>query len=675
MSEKAESAPNYLRVSKLIVMFYVISSSLLFACFFELERYQIILGPRNLSLMDKCLVVLLLTGKSVALFVPLFPILSWLISRDKKRSAALLLNACWIGAFYIMACDLMSVGFAGYHIWDYSPYFMDIIRNPADRIWQWAGERFLIEAVVLLLIMAIVGPVWFWLLGRLTRWAEPRTQRFFLISRAMTTTFLLMPIGIIPAVNYNSDKVALERLLAALPVTQDVLAFFDFNSANKRTEAFPISENLDSAINKIHSFREAMGAKKNKKSDSQGKANENLTARKMLDDAVTPPAVDKDAYVTRGRLPNVVMVIFESFRSSALTPDFMSKLYKWSENGLRMDRHFSGSNCSHLGLYSLFYARCPLGYHQTLDEKIPPQMLESLKRSGYEITFLTSGEVKGFRRVQDFLNDKTCDSVTTVGDPLSGSEDWPESDRKKLALTGKMLNTADKPQFIFYYLLSSHYPYVFPPEFEQYQEPPGFFHFIDAKTRIRHHLSRYKTALEFLEHELMKLLDSIDPKRNIVIVTGDHAESMGEDGVFTHGSRMSEIQMRVPCAMVGPGIKSKVISSATVHMDILPTLLHALAGEAIPVAGTHGRDLLSDARLEDMVPLAPAGGQNWEGVIVIDGKRRAAYRSVTNPKSVPDINFAGLIDEGGHFESRNIVNESAILKSGSPSNSAPTQVR
>ena len=51
----------------------------------------------------------------------------------------------------------------------------------------------------------------------------------------------------------------------------------------------------------------------------------------------------------------------------------------------------------------------------------------------------------------------------------------------------------------------------------------------------------------------MKVLRSIDLRHNLVVITGDHGESMGEDGVFRHTTRMSEIQMRVPCVIVGAG--------------------------------------------------------------------------------------------------------------------------
>ena len=147
----------------------------------------------------------------------------------------------------------------------------------------------------------------------------------------------------------------------------------------------------------------------------------------------------------------------------------------------------------------------------------------------------------------------------------------------------------------------------------------------------------------------MKVLRSIDLKQNIVVITGDHGESMGEDGVFRHGTRMSEIQMRTPCVMVGAGIEPRKITTATAHYDILPTLLHALAQKNVPVENCQGRDLIANLSPVDEVGLAPANGPLWEGLLIVRGKKRMAF--ITDIfGGVPSFEFAGLVDRAGQYE-------------------------
>jgi len=222
-----------------------------------------------------------------------------------------------------------------------------------------------------------------------------------------------------------------------------------------------------------------------------------------------------------------------------------------------------------------------------------------------------------------------------------------------LGLTSKMLREErHRPQFIFYYLVSTHFPYVFPPEFNLFEESPSLMKFIYPREQLRNHLNRYANAALFLEHEVMKLMRSLDMNRTIVMMTGDHGESMGEDGVFTHGSRMSEIQMRVPFLMVGKGVASKTISTATVHTDVLPTLLHALAGCEVPIRNCHGRDLLADPSPADEVMLVPGQLPDRDGFMMIRGNQRILLRCNAEEGTVPWVEFAGLADEAGHVELR-----------------------
>jgi membrane-anchored protein YejM (alkaline phosphatase superfamily) len=352
------------------------------------------------------------------------------------------------------------------------------------------------------------------------------------------------------------------------------------------------------------------------------------------------------------------MIIFESFRHFAIGPELMSELDSWAEQGLRLERHYSGSNCSHLGLFSLFYGRASLGFHRTLDRNIPSQMLESLRKSGYRISFLTSGEIQGFRRISQFINDKSCDNVVTEGEygkaehGLNGMNDWPDSDRLKLARAASIVNSAqDQPQFVFFYLLSSHYRYPCPPEFEFFRESSSVWQFFNPQVQIRNHQGRYANSLRFLEHEVMKFLRSVDPERNIVMITGDHGESMGEDGVFIHASRMSEIQLRVPFVMVGPGIEPQKIFTATVHSDVLPTLLHALSGSTVPIAGCQGRDLIGEAALADEVAVTRPKWPEWDGLMLVRGDKRMLFKAQVAPADqFPSIEFAGLLDQWGQYE-------------------------
>jgi Sulfatase len=729
-------------VQWLTILLFLTASSLLFVWLFEWDRYQIIAGPRavDMSFMDKTLLVWLLGAKSLAWFLPWLLIWGIFIVVGLRRTAIVLVTILWIAMFYFMAGDLISVGFAGYHIWDYFPNIEDILKSPEQHIWQWAGEQLTSEALMILSIFVVSGPACFFA----ARWVSrqlARRHRQLCSGRAtamFTAGFIFVVVVVIPGQQLFHDQILLDRIDPILPFTPGLKHSFrqlserfitplEMSPATltdaglvKAVHAKPPASHLDLLVNHIgqdaklpgfdpdNSFGTSrkIGAAINpgesgpiaftekkaflgnfpadtlrpvwpcnpfeRSADDWGfrfsptlsvkpsakghgllvDEDDELLAMRLACDAASPGPADPSAFVANSDLPNVILIIFESFRHSALGPDLMKRLDAWTEQGLRLQRHYSGSNCSHLGLFSLFYGRSALGYHQTLDRKIPAQMLESLRRSGYKITFLTSGEVKGFRRLDQFISDKTCDEVILDGEfTLKGMRDWPDSDRRKLARVRNIVNSPQgQPQFIFFYLVSSHYRYPFPPEFDIFKESPYTWQFLHPTRQMQNHLNRYANAALFLEDEVLKLTESIDPKRNLILITGDHGESMGEDGVFTHGSRMSEIQMRVPFAMVGPGVSPRKISGATVHTDVLPTLLHALAGKSVSINNCQGRDLISESSPADRVAVVPANGPEWQGLMVIRENKRMLFRTSTDAAEVPSMEFVGLADEAGQYE-------------------------
>ena len=728
-------------VQWLTLLLFLTLTSFLFACLFEWDRYQVIAGPRaqTMSMSDKVLLFWLLASKSIAWFLPFLVVWGILITRGRWRAAAVTLNLLWIVIFYFMAFDLVSVSFAGYHVWDYLPNIRDMLENPDLNIGQWAGERLTSEAFFVLAVFVISGPACF----LVVRWITMRVVRRFrwLCSHPapaiVTLCLILFVLGVLPALEFSRHRDWIYATMPLIPslrkplerFTEDLASRiglkhnrstspslltgghsgtdretqrltlyanrirqdFDFaditiddaavndaglawvvNLRNYDVIAptrniaylkrfFPINLNVGRIGNLFGHNEDAWETQLG--SDSQqekriaaqsGMLNhqDEPAATKLLWDALDPGPSDASAFVKKPGLPNIILIIIESFRHSAIGPGQMGKLDAWSERGLRLERHYSGSNCSHLGLFSLLYGRAPLGYHQTLDRKIPAQMLESLRRSGYQITFLTSGEVKGFRRLDQFINGRSCDNFITEGEfTLKGMNDWPDSDRRKLAHVKRIVKSSeDRPQFVFFYLVSSHYRYSFPPEFEIFKESPGIWQFLNPRAQIQNHMNRYANAVLFLEDELMKLLRSIDLNRNIIMITGDHGESMGEDGVFTHGSRMSEIQMRVPFLMVGPGVEPRKISTATVHSDILPTLLHILALKSVPIRNSHGRDLIADPAPSDEVAVVPANGPDWDGLMIIRGDKRMIFRTSAAPGKAPVMEFTGLSDESGQYE-------------------------
>jgi hypothetical protein len=355
---------------------------------------------------------------------------------------------------------------------------------------------------------------------------------------------------------------------------------------------------------------------------------------------VDAPPADETARFSREDAPNVIYIVLESFRDSAVSPKVMARLDAWGKGGLRLKRHYAGTNTSHLGLFGLLYSRSAAVYGQTLDARIAPQTTASLRNSGYECHFLTSGGCQGFRRMGEYLCEPYFDSTAQISG--SGFRDWPDRDPRVLARVREVATQpAGKPQFIMAFIMSTHFPYAFPPEFAKHL-PVGEVdraNWQSAEPAVLY--NRYRNAALFLEHEILRLIEKLDPKRNIIVVTGDHGESFHEDGALGHGTRPSEVQTRVPFLMVGPGVPAMTIDQATTHADVLPTLLHVLAGRRVPIAGALGRDVL-DGPIDDQVMIWPYRWKEPYDVLLIQGERRLQMQAYTTK---PRVKLLGFCDE------------------------------
>ena len=372
------------------------------------------------------------------------------------------------------------------------------------------------------------------------------------------------------------------------------------------------------------------------------------------DGTIAAPA-DSTAVVKRQPLPNVIILVLESFRSSAVSPEVMRRLDALSAKGLRLERHYSGSNCTHMGFFSLLYGRTPIFFNQTLDRKIAPQMCETMRLSGYRRTYISGGAHDGFRRIQEFINKQTFDKVAIDEKGATSTfTGWADADRRVLDRIGKLVSAPQtQPQFVLSLLWSTHCPYVYPSDFQTHK-PDGSERSLQEWTGFPTEVlsNRYKNAALFLEAELMRFISSLDLKRNILIITGDHGESLGEDGFRSHTGPASEVQTHVPFIMVGAGVQSRRIRTATGHTDILPTLLHQLAGQHVPIQHCHGRDLLAESNPADEALVVPLLWPALSKLVLVKGNKHVLIDVKTRGDRLRSARFAAYLDDSGMYRLR-----------------------
>jgi arylsulfatase A-like enzyme/Flp pilus assembly protein TadD len=136
-----------------------------------------------------------------------------------------------------------------------------------------------------------------------------------------------------------------------------------------------------------------------------------------------------------------------------------------------------------------------------------------------------------------------------------------------------------KPFFLWVHLYDPHTPYQPPPPFDrEYQGRP------------------YDGEIAFADQQLGRVLRFLKEKqlygRTLIVLTGDHGESLGEHGEKTHGFFIYDTTLRIPFIVKLPAGQRQeaTVPQASSTVDLLPTVLEVL--KIPPPADAQGASLL-----------------------------------------------------------------------------------
>lgn len=127
----------------------------------------------------------------------------------------------------------------------------------------------------------------------------------------------------------------------------------------------------------------------------------------------------------------------------------------------------------------------------------------------------------------------------------------------------------NSPWFSWIHVWDPHAPYMPPEPFKsKFKDEP------------------YSGEVAYVDYELGKLFDYLDKnnlmENTLIILTGDHGESLGDHGELTHGYFAYNSTLWVPLIIVGPGVNSGRIDQYVSHIDIFPTVCDFLSLEKPP---------------------------------------------------------------------------------------------
>ncbi len=340
--------------------------------------------------------------------------------------------------------------------------------------------------------------------------------------------------------------------------------------------------------------------------------------------------------------PDILLIAVESLRYDVLDPETMPHVWQMSERGVRLNEHYATSNASHYGMFSLLYGRSPLFYFETLDAEEPPTLPFQLKEWGYTTHYLSCADTH-WGEMDRFLGTPHFSVERSRGKTLE------ECDRKVTSRAAELFEPGlREPRFVIAFMMSTHFGYHYPEgagPFAPALPPPNALA-LDAERDRDALFNRYRNSAHYVDALIGSLLDRLDRGNTLIVVTGDHGESLFDDGTISHSSLLSEIQTRVPLAMSGPGVdRANTRRGPTDHRDVMPTIFGQLGLTADSLRKFPGRDLLAaDERAFAPLVHAKARRGGIDAIALVSSAQRYSFRLDVDRGR---LRFLGKLGENG----------------------------
>ena len=541
----------------------------------------------ELSVWDRILVVWSLVAKTLLLVLPPMAIGCWLQRNNRPRLASVGMVLVPVGVLAWFTLDVKIQAMTGQHA---SYYAARLFNRNAQKM---MGSGQLVLPVFAPLIFAAIGLGVVALVYRKTKalWQKQSVDTGAVTTSPASERFVpwLLGLGAIVVitlllVRQSVDQPAvLERLYASLPA--NTVLFHPDSVSDHGASTF--GDNVDSLFTPLGARFLEISLAGSTPSFQRVPTADELTADELTADKLTADKLTADEAMQ----PNVIVVVLESFRFESISPGRMPRLHAWSQPGMVAENHYSGSNCSPQGGFALLFGQLAMCMDSVLNTNADASLCQMARTSGYETRLYASCDFF-YRRMSEFFAEPDFDSVQLFRYERNR---WPEADTESIETLREGIETATTPQLAVAFLMSTHYDYQYPIELESMDveslvDQAMLKDAEQATQRVSR--TRYQKSLAFMDQMLGDFVESLDMDQNIVVITGDHGESMWEDGTIAHGSRLSEIQSRVPMIIFGAGIEQARLTTPTSHTDLLPTLASRL-GVTTTGPGQHGIDWLN----------------------------------------------------------------------------------
>ncbi len=336
------------------------------------------------------------------------------------------------------------------------------------------------------------------------------------------------------------------------------------------------------------------------------------------------------------KTPNIIFIVIDALRPKNLSMFGYEKetdknLKKIAKENIFFKKYFSTSNSTAPALNSIFTGLYPPNHgimHQfpyTTDDEIKDMYKKAkfwfpsyLKEKGYEtiaIDWIGLWFKKGFDYYEEkeSKNSKKFLNIPFIKKILLNLPAWAYKFGKRVVKTrasnqfSPAIDTTNlgilkiketkKPFFLFMHFWDTHFPFLT----TKYKSRGGeedikktldlikenaqkeYFKKRVADIRLnstKDMINKYEEAIKNVDVAIGKLYKFLKKEKmmddTIIVIQGDHGDSLNEHRIFFEHSGLYDVSIHVPMIMHIPKMEAKEITSLSQNVDIIPTLLEIL---------------------------------------------------------------------------------------------------
>ncbi len=349
---------------------------------------------------------------------------------------------------------------------------------------------------------------------------------------------------------------------------------------------------------------------------------------------------------------NIVWLVAESLRFDMLDAKIMPRLWDFSNDALRLEKHFSGGNLTQMGVFSMFYGLYGNNWFPMHAARRAPVLMDVLQQQNYQFSLNTSQRFTypAFDKTI-FANMRPQDMHALEG----GAPPW-QRDAKNIDDILSFIDRRDpaRPFMTYMFFESTHAPYDFPEQAAIARPYLEDFNYLtaDFNKDIEPIKNRYINAAHHIDAQIGRVVDHLKARglleKTVVIVLGDHGEEFMERGRWGHSAEFNRFQTGTPAVIRVPGQAPQVVQGITSHLDLPATLMPLLGVKNPPADYASGYDLLAPDFHRDYAVAA-----DWNRIAYIGNDFKVSF----------PINALGAArNEVTDGDDRPLVDSSAALK-------------